>query len=90
MGSNTAPRPSARSRGGRAQAILHTTLQALGELGYDQLTIDAVAARAASSKNTIYRRWPDKSALVCAALIGRAAAYRQQPACRRYNSPALP
>jgi AcrR family transcriptional regulator len=80
MVSNTAPRPSARSRGGRAQAILQTTLRALGELGYDQLTIDAVAARAGSSKNTIYRRWPDKSALVCAALIAASESQPDLPA----------
>jgi AcrR family transcriptional regulator len=55
---------------------LDATLGLLGELGYDQLTIDAVAARAGSSKTTIYRRWPDKSALVCAALI---AASEQHP-----------
>ena len=57
-------------------AILHTTLQVLSEVGYDQLTIDAVAARAGSSKTTIYRRWPDKSALVSAALVD---ASRLQP-----------
>jgi AcrR family transcriptional regulator len=57
-------------------AILHTTLQVLSEVGFDQLTIDAVAARAGSSKTTIYRRWPDKSALVSAALID---ASRLQP-----------
>jgi AcrR family transcriptional regulator len=81
MVSNTVPPPSARSRGaGRAQAILHTTLQVLSELGYDQLTIDAVAARAGSSKTTIYRRWPDKSALVCAALIAASESQPDLPA----------
>jgi AcrR family transcriptional regulator len=70
MDSGTVTPSSARSRGAsRAAAILDAALQLLGEVGYDQMTIDAVAGLARSSKTTIYRRWPDKSALVCAALI---------------------
>ncbi|ORW41783.1 hypothetical protein AWB90_21200 [Mycobacterium paraense] len=64
----------------RAAAILDATLQLLGEVGYDQLTIDAVAARARSSKTTIYRRWPDKSSLVCAALISASVRHPELPA----------
>jgi len=52
----------------RETAILRATLELLAESGYDQLTIDAVAARARSSKATIYRRWPDKAALVVTAI----------------------
>jgi AcrR family transcriptional regulator len=48
----------------RETAILRATLELLAESGYDQLTMDAVAARARCSKATIYRRWPDKAALV--------------------------
>ena len=44
------------------------TLESLAESGYDQLTIDAVAARARCSKATIYRRWPGKAALVITAV----------------------
>lgn len=73
--------PSVRHGRGasRAAAILDATLQLLGESGYDQLTIDAVAARAGSSKTTIYRRWPDKSALVCAALISASERHPELP-----------
>jgi AcrR family transcriptional regulator len=72
---------SLSSRGARrAAAILDATLQLLGEVGYDQLTIDAVAARAGSSKTTIYRRWPDKSALVCAALVDASRRHPEMPA----------
>ena len=72
---------AARSRGAsRATAILDATLQLLGEGGYDELTIDAVAARAGSSKTTIYRRWPDKSALVCAALVNASKRHPDLPA----------
>jgi AcrR family transcriptional regulator len=52
----------------REDAILRTTLEMLAESGYDQLTIDAVAARARCSKATIYRRWPGKAALVTTAV----------------------
>lgn len=52
----------------REEAILRATLELLAESGYDQLTIDAVAARARASKATIYRRWPGKAALVTTAI----------------------
>ena len=52
----------------RESAILRATLDLLAESGYDQLTIDAVAARARCSKATIYRRWPGKAALVITAV----------------------
>jgi len=56
----------------RETAILGATLELLAESGYDQLTIDAVAARARCSKATIYRRWPGKAALVSTAIRRRA------------------
>ena len=56
----------------RETAILRATLELLAESGYDQLTIDAVAARARCSKATIYRRWPGKAALVSTAIRRRA------------------
>jgi AcrR family transcriptional regulator len=52
----------------REEAILRATLDLLAESGYDQLTIDAVAARARCSKATIYRRWQGKAALVTTAV----------------------
>lgn len=55
-------------------------MRLLGELGYDELSIDAVAARAGASKTTIYRNWPDKSALVCAALISASRRHPDLPA----------
>jgi AcrR family transcriptional regulator len=52
----------------REEAILLATLELLGECGYDQLTMDAVAGRARCSKATIYRRWPGKADLVTTAV----------------------
>lgn len=52
----------------REQEILGVCAELLTEIGYERLTIDAVAARARASKATIYRRWPGKAALVVAAM----------------------
>lgn len=52
----------------RDVAIREAALDLLSEIGYDRLTMDAVAARAHASKATIYRRWPGKAALVVDAL----------------------
>ena len=52
----------------RDAVILTATLEVLGDVGYDRLTIDAVAAKAKASKATVYRRWPDKNALVVEAI----------------------
>jgi len=52
----------------RDAVILDATLDLLGEVGYDRLTIDAVAAKAKASKATVYRRWAGKAALVVDAM----------------------
>lgn len=52
----------------RDTAILDATIAVLSEVGYDRLTIDAVAAKAKASKATVYRRWPNKAALVVEAM----------------------
>jgi AcrR family transcriptional regulator len=49
-------------------AICEAVLGLLGEVGYDRMSMDAVAARAHAGKATIYRRWPNKAALVTSAL----------------------
>ena len=69
-----------RTRGEvREEAILQVTLELLAEVGYDQLTIDGVAARAHCSKATIYRRWQGKAELVIPA-VRRHSAPPPQPA----------
>lgn len=52
----------------REREILQVCAELLTEIGYERLTIDAVAARARASKATIYRRWPGKPALVTSAV----------------------
>ncbi len=55
----------------RGAALQAAALELLSEIGYDRLTMDAVAARAHASKTTIYRRWHGKAELVVDALNGR-------------------
>lgn len=64
----------------RTNEIVAATLELLGELGYERLTIDAVADRIGASKATIYRRWGDKRELVCGALVARSAEHPELPA----------
>jgi len=63
----------------REEAILRAALELLSEIGYDQLTMDAVAARAHCSKATIYRRWPGKAELVTTAVRRQAVAAHAAP-----------
>ena len=45
-------------------AVLQATVDLLGETGYAELSVDAIARRARTSKPAIYRRWPSKAHLV--------------------------
>jgi AcrR family transcriptional regulator len=58
-----------RIEGHREVEILEATLQVLQDVGYDRLTMDAVALRAKASKATLYRRWNSKLRLVIDALL---------------------
>lgn len=50
------------------QAAIRAASELLVEDGYHQLTMDRVAQRAGVSKAALYRRWPNKLALVIDAL----------------------
>ena len=52
----------------REHAILDAALKLIGEVGYERITVDSIAARAHASKTTMYRRWPGKAELVADAL----------------------
>lgn len=62
-----------RIEGDREQQILDATLEVLAEVGYDRLTMDAVATAAKASKATLYRRWNTKQALVVGAVCSQKA-----------------
>lgn len=50
------------------QAILESTLSLLAEVGFEAMSIEAIAARAGVGKTTIYRRYAGKEALVADAI----------------------
>jgi AcrR family transcriptional regulator len=53
-------------------AISTAFFEELAEVGYGQLSVDAVVRRAGVGKAAVYRRWPNKSAMAVA-LIAKAA-----------------
>lgn len=60
--------PKSRRRGEELeQAILDAAWAELHDVGYARFTMEGVAARAATSKPVIYRRWPNRAELVIAA-----------------------
>jgi AcrR family transcriptional regulator len=72
-----AARPPGRPRSERAaKAIIEATLDLLAEEGgVAGVSIEAVAARAGVGKTTIYRRWPNKEALIIDALAALKAPF---------------
>ncbi|MGW3459067.1 TetR/AcrR family transcriptional regulator [Streptomyces olivaceoviridis] len=52
----------------REAELYEAVLDLLREVGYDALTMDAVAARTRSSKATLYRQWGGKAELVAKAV----------------------
>ncbi|MDR1806403.1 MAG: TetR/AcrR family transcriptional regulator [Propionibacteriaceae bacterium] len=62
------------------EAILDAAWSVLATRGYGELTYDAVATAAGTSRSVIYRRWPDRGALVEAAIVRR----------RNLMQPAIP
>jgi AcrR family transcriptional regulator len=63
--------PRRRSEKSRT-AIVTATRELLLERGFDGLTIEAVAARAGVGKQTIYRWWPTRPALVADVMLDDA------------------
>jgi AcrR family transcriptional regulator len=61
------PDPTRRNEHSR-RAILAATVALMGEIGYAQTSIEAIAKRAGVGKQTIYRWWPSKGAVALEAL----------------------
>jgi AcrR family transcriptional regulator len=65
-----APDPTRRNERSH-RAILDATVALVGELGYEQVSVEAIAKRAGVGKQTIYRWWPSKGAVALEALDER-------------------
>ena len=64
----------------RREAILRAAVALVAEVGYDRMTVEALAARAGVSKPTIYRRWPGgKKEIVVDAIRSKHAAFDSLP-----------
>ncbi|MEU7313242.1 TetR/AcrR family transcriptional regulator [Streptomyces sp. NPDC007083] len=65
MPSTTPKNPDVSRRSAHSRtAILRASVELVGEVGYPKLTIEAIAARAGVGKQTIYRWWPSKAAVL--------------------------
>ncbi|MEX0170928.1 TetR/AcrR family transcriptional regulator [Streptomyces sp. LMG1-1-1.1] len=67
-----APDASRRSERSR-RAIFDAALALVSETGYAKTTIEGIAARAGVGKQTIYRWWPSKAAVLLDAFLDLAA-----------------
>ncbi|QFZ19163.1 TetR/AcrR family transcriptional regulator [Saccharothrix syringae] len=74
------PERKSRRRGAELErAILDAAWAELSEVGYARFTVEAVAARAGTSKPVIYRRWANRAELALAAWQGRVPVDRGSP-----------
>ncbi|HEV2368883.1 MAG TPA: TetR/AcrR family transcriptional regulator [Acidimicrobiales bacterium] len=73
----------------RDTALRRAALELVAEVGYDRMTIDAVAARAKAGKATVYRRWPSKAELVIDAFVNEALGGADLPDTGSLRSDAL-
>ncbi len=53
------------------EKILCTALDLVFELGFREVSMECIAARGGVAKTTIYRRWPNKAAVVMEAFMAR-------------------
>ncbi|MFJ6697495.1 TetR/AcrR family transcriptional regulator [Streptomyces sp. NPDC091272] len=66
----TTKAPDSGRRSDRSRRAIHDAALALvGELGYQKTTIEGIAARAGVGKQTIYRWWPSKAAVLLEAFV---------------------
>lgn len=68
MTESKAPDSTRRSERSR-RAIYAASLALVGEVGYGRTTIEGIAARAGVGKQTIYRWWPSKGAVLLEAFL---------------------
>jgi AcrR family transcriptional regulator len=67
----------------RHNAILQTAIDLVLELGFRAVSIESIAAKAGVAKTTIYRRWPNKAAVVMDAFMVRFGSGTQFPTAKK-------
>ncbi|MFI5521410.1 TetR/AcrR family transcriptional regulator [Streptomyces platensis] len=77
MANTSTPDSSRRSERSR-RAIFDAALALVGEVGYDKLTIEGIASRAGVGKQTIYRWWPSKAAVLLDAFTATVDDYDEK------------
>jgi AcrR family transcriptional regulator len=65
-------RPGRKRSEESRQAILAAALELTAQVGYAGLTVDGIAARSGTGKQTIYRWWPSKDDVLLEALAVKA------------------
>jgi AcrR family transcriptional regulator len=63
--------------------ILEIAIDLVFEVGFRSVTVEAIAARSGVAKTTIYRRWPNKAAVVMDAFMLRVGAGTLFPPARK-------
>ncbi|HEX2180296.1 MAG TPA: TetR/AcrR family transcriptional regulator [Actinomycetota bacterium] len=73
--------PDAARRSDRSRrAILSAVLQLVNEVGYGEVSIEGIASRAGVGKQTIYRWWPSKGAVLLEAFVTSGGEGPKEPA----------
>ena len=65
------------------QLILETTIDLVFEAGFRSVCVESIAARSGVAKTTIYRRWPNKAAVVMDAFMMRVGSGTLFPTARK-------
>jgi AcrR family transcriptional regulator len=74
VNATTRPHTGRRRNEAAREAILDATIRLLQDGGLDSLTVDAIAQAAGVGRQTIYRWWPSKGAMLAEAMGLQAAA----------------
>ncbi|MEU9288985.1 TetR/AcrR family transcriptional regulator [Streptomyces sp. NPDC048275] len=81
-----APDSTRRSEKSR-RAIFDAALALVGEVGYPKTTIEGIAARAGVGKQTIYRWWPSKAAVLLDAFLDLGVQSAREAGQEAYELP---
>ena len=77
-------KPSGRPRSERRHnAILQAAIDLVLEHGFRAVSVESIAAKAGVAKTTIYRRWPNKAAVVMDAFMLRFSPGTQFPKAKK-------